>query len=301
MTGLLLNAFLVTISSLVIYLTILLLRFAFHKKLSSRVSYCLWLLLLLRLCLPFSLDVGTHLYSVPEDSKVGEVIREMDEQAESRERVYLRAPASEQSDYPLQRFVELTEPTDEAGDQNEMGNEQPHFRLSWQFILLTLWLFGALIVWGRQVYLSVVLNQRLALHGSKPDRETIAAYHKQLMLVGMKRPLNLLVVDDITSPAMTVRFRPCLLLPKAIAEQSHTEQFAFAVRHELTHYRSGDHIVLLLLTFLKGLWWFNPAVWLIAKPMRTDMETSCDATVTKDMSKAEKLRYTEMLLNIGKE
>ena len=109
------------------------------------------------------------------------------------------------------------------------------------------------------------------------------------------------MVDDLTSPALTVGIRPTLLLPEDMAGDVLARPFQFALMHELTHYRRRDHLVMLLESILRGLWWFNPTVWLMDNPLRADMETACDASVTRGMTAEEKLQHANLLLEMGKE
>ena len=72
----------------------------------------------------------------------------------------------------------------------------------------------------------------------------------------------------------------------------------FAMLHEMTHIRRGDHIVSLLLLLLRAVYWFNPVVWLTVRQMRLDMETACDNTLVRPMNHADKKRYAGTMLSM---
>jgi beta-lactamase regulating signal transducer with metallopeptidase domain len=77
------------------------------------------------------------------------------------------------------------------------------------------------------------------------------------------------------------------------------EQTRFALRHELMHYRRGDHIVSMVLSLLNAVYWFNPFVWMAFRQMREDMETACDSKVVKKLDSAAKSRYASLILSLS--
>ena len=63
--------------------------------------------------------------------------------------------------------------------------------------------------------------------------------------------------DTIKTPALTAWIRPIMLLPLDIINNCDDQELEFIITHELNHYRRGDHLVRLLLTMLKAIYWFN--------------------------------------------
>lgn len=76
------------------------------------------------------------------------------------------------------------------------------------------------------------------------------------------------------------------------------EQTKYALRHELTHWRRGDHIVMLVLSVLNAVYWFNPVVWLAFRQVRNDMETACDSVVVRRLDAEAKSRYATLIVRL---
>ena len=117
----------------------------------------------------------------------------------------------------------------------------------------------------------------------------------------VRRPVRLLEMADITSPALTIGPRPTVLLPSFLTEKGRARERRFALLHELTHLRRGDDLILLWYGLLRCLWWFHPILWLMEKPFRMDMESACDARAVRGMSRQEKLAYAALLLELSGE
>jgi len=97
----------------------------------------------------------------------------------------------------------------------------------------------------------------------------------------------------VKSPMLAGIWKPQIILP----EQDYTqEQLAFILNHEYTHYKRKDLWVKLLLAGARTLHWFNPLVYYMERRGGMDIELLCDSRVVRDFSREEKKQYGEMLL-----
>lgn len=98
----------------------------------------------------------------------------------------------------------------------------------------------------------------------------------------------------VKSPMLVGICRPQIILP----EQDFTqEQLAFVLGHEYTHYKRKDLIIKLLLAGARTFHWFNPFIYYMEQRGGMDIELLCDSQVVRDFSKEEKKQYGEMLLD----
>lgn len=67
--------------------------------------------------------------------------------------------------------------------------------------------------------------------------------------------------------------RPKIWIGDGVATRS---QLRTALNHELTHVRTGDPYLALLLTVLERTFWWNPLVWLLGAEARRQLEYACD-------------------------
>jgi len=279
--------------SAAIFLVVWLFRTVFSKLLSPQLKYALWFLVVLRLCIPVTFESGLHVFTLPVE----------------RAPVTAVAPANVDT-APLPDAVQdgsavldggAVAPAPQVDDTQSPITEQPVQRLNWQQWLLIVWAAGFLLVLGASVTLMLQLRSRLMRLGCEPGEKTLALYEqiKQQMKIRGKVPL--LLMPDITSPALTVEPFPRLLLPDRLIFAANAESMAFAMAHELMHYKRRDYLVCLLLLLLRAVYWFNPVTWGLLHLMRLDMETACDSMVVARFDKDRKLSYVNLLLALGED
>jgi bla regulator protein BlaR1 len=93
------------------------------------------------------------------------------------------------------------------------------------------------------------------------------------------RPLTLMEVPELESPALFGCFRLKLLLPQDLLARFSPTELRHVFLHELAHVRRGDAAMNWLTTILQTLHWFNPVLWFAFHRMRADREVACDALV----------------------
>ena len=286
----------ITVYSAVIFVAVVLFRFLLGKWLSPSLKYILWFLVVLRLVVPATFESGFHFITLPQDETM--------------------IAAKTETDMTGVETNVQSEPVLDGGTitatlpQSETNNTQTFSPVtvapkawtpSWQQWLLIVWGLGLALILLVHAGLNRRLNQRIYRIGCSPGDKTEQLYQqvKNGMKIRARIPINLM--PDIKSPALTVQFRPKLLLPDRLLYQADQEHMSFAMAHELMHFKRRDHLVCLLIVLLRAIFWFNPVVWIMPKLMRMDMESACDARVVRTMDKAQKLNYVNLLLALGEE
>jgi beta-lactamase regulating signal transducer with metallopeptidase domain len=253
---------LTTAYSAVIYLAILLFRKLFAGRMSAAMQYGVWFLLVLRLLLPFTIDSGFSFITLHG---------------------------------PVAQFIESAR----SGDVPSSAGNGAHWVRALAVPALAAWAAGmaACFIWFLAQYMR--LRRRLSRYGKPSDAATRSVFARVKAELGVKRGPKLLYIGNISTPALTVGLTPRLLLPSGANGSARSEEeLANVFRHELTHYKRGDHIVCLLLTALRCVYWFNPVVWLASRQMQLDMEISCDNLAVRNMDAAGKKRYAAMMLSM---
>jgi hypothetical protein len=117
--------------------------------------------------------------------------------------------------------------------------------------------------------------------------------------LGLKHGLRVCVQDGLKSPALTLSLKPRLLVPQSMLDSMSRQQTELGIRHELAHYKRGDHLMSLLLLMLRGVYWFNPFIWLAQKMILADMEAACDARATMGLEKQKRNLYVNTIIDLG--
>lgn len=106
-----------------------------------------------------------------------------------------------------------------------------------------------------------------------------------------KKTLPVYVSAHVASPMLVGIWNPQIFLP-----DKKSMQLAFILEHEITHYRRKDLWVKLLLAIARTIHWFNPLVAVMERQAWKDIELLCDSSVVKNFSREKKKQYGETLL-----
>lgn len=260
-------------------LALLLAQRLWRDKISRRWQYYIWLVVLLRLLLPFGAEV----------SLLGQVYQSLD-QAVTQTTLLPRQ----------QIFVDVTAGVYAAGNKEDTpdpveSRPLPDLAAPLAGNLWLIWLAVALGLLLRKLtlYQSFV---RYIKAGAVPVSDT--AMLDRLAVIaeqaGIKRPVELCVAPPVASPLLIGFFRPCIVLPGAdIPEQD----FRYIVLHELTHYKRRDMFYKWLVQVTVCLHWFNPLVYLMSREIGKACEFACDEAVLAKAGRGCAQAYGRTLLD----
>lgn len=250
-----------TVSALIA--VVLLVRAIFKNRVPKRMLYALWLVVLLKLCLP-----GT-LVSLPvlpaEDAAVP---------AQSAERPVQTAPVIQRPaqtvtkpQTPAQQPVSPVQET--AKPAAKPLTTAQILQIAWfsGSALLGLWLFGA---WA-------VFTIRL---------------HRDRRFLGKRGGTCIYVSGAVKSPCLA-GLLPAVYLTEDVLQ---TDEAELIVRHELTHLRHLDFLWSFFRMAAVSVYWWNPLVWLAAICSKHDAELACDEAVAAKLPERERLAYARAIL-----
>ena len=112
-------------------------------------------------------------------------------------------------------------------------------------------------------------------------------------------PLQPGVFEDPTvrSPFLLGYLQPGIYLPYNVPEEYRSHILA----HERCHIRRGDHWMKLFGFVCLALHWYNPLVWLAYSLLCKDMEMACDEAVIQAMDTQQRKIYSAALLSCASE
>ena len=137
-------------------------------------------------------------------------------------------------------------------------------------LIVTLWLGGALVHLGWQLWGHSRLLDRLA------DAETI----------GWQRDVRILRTRAISGPLSVGLLRRSVVLPHESRLALNAQERDLAIVHELTHHARGDLWANVVAVIFSALHWFNPLMRHAWRAFRFDQEAACDAHVLRHVGGA---------------
>lgn len=272
------------ISSGVLIALIIALRFFLKGKISLRLQYTLWALVLLRLLVPVSFgSSGLSVMNAVERAAVD---------TSSFTSAAVRYVGGDTS------ALAVAELAPNAGMEEQAAQYEAN-RQEWQAemdaaraetgititvadILRYIWLSGAAVI---ALWL-LASNLRLALKLKKSRRS--------IEVEGCQLPVYM--SDEVDTPCLFGLLRPAIYMTTEATESATT--LRHSIEHETTHYRHGDHIWSLLRGACLALHWYNPLVWWAAVLSRNDAELACDEATIKRIGENERAEYGRTLIGL---
>ncbi len=259
------------------------------NKISRQWQYYIWLVVVLRLLLPFGTEV----------SLMGKAYQAVD-QAISQ-----TAPLPPQQQPPLNAPESNLAPAVGAEHHNETVSSPAddvttaHPLQDIGVLLINqiwlVWLVAALGLLIRKITIYQGF-MRYIKAGLTPvsDIERLDELSIVAEQSGIKKPIELCVNPLVSSPLLIGFFRPCIVLPSADIPE---KDFRYIILHELTHYKRRDMFYKWLVQITVCLHWFNPLVYLMSREVTRACEFSCDEAVLAKMGCSHAQDYGKTLLN----
>lgn len=254
-------------------------------KISRQWQYYIWLIVLLRLLLPFG----------PEVSLMGKAYQAVDQAISQTVPLPPQQNAPGDNLAPAVGAEQHNEPVNSPADDITTAHQFQDIGVLLINHIWLVWLVAALGLLIRKItiYQGFV---RYIKAGLTPvsDIQRLNELSIVAEQLGIKKPIELCVNPLVSSPLLIGFFRPCIVLPSADIPE---KDFRYIILHELTHYKRRDMFYKWLVQITVCLHWFNPLVYLMSREITKACEFSCDEAVLAKMGSSNAQDYGKTLLD----
>jgi beta-lactamase regulating signal transducer with metallopeptidase domain len=263
----------------VLIILIVIIQKILRRRLPVHWHYLLWLLLLIRLVVPWLPESKMSIFNlVPRSVQQGRIIESFS-QSRSVDPMgfYMHARSASAS-----QTIEKPE------------------ALSVRFVraLPRLWLVGTVLLAGYVLKRSISLWRTVKRERPITDSDILDLLEDCKMQMGVETILAVVVSDKIKSPALFGFVRPRLLLPQGMLETYGLEELRYVFIHELGHLKQRDIYLGWLMALLQVVHWFNPLMWFAFGRMRADREMACDRLAISTMGPDEPPEYGRTIVSL---
>lgn len=254
------------------------------KRLPRIGMYLLWLMVVLRLAIPYPVSGGIAKLFPEEVSQTVAEVRQKSQTDWLKSRLSARRMTESyggaENAYRLPPdMVSLdTEIKDIQDVHGKTGQEVPHVaapEIKPEWVLLAVWLVGVLCC--------VIYLLRSLKANRKYFQDAVHLYDNVY-----EHPL-------VCSSFVAGIFSPKIFVPVGMKE----EDLACVLIHERVHIRRWDYRIKPFAFLMFSVLWFNPLVWLAYRLMMVDMEISCDEAVIRRLGAGARKRYSYLLLTMA--
>ena len=276
------------LSSSILILVVIILRTVFKGRISLRLQYAIWGLVLLRLLIPVSFGSSNisveNLSSNIQKQPVAQVISDLGN---------LSIP-TQSYEHAYQKVIEEYEAAwidvdHLEGSELEALEYEAYDKMEGKTIseiigelALLIWIMGIVLVG----IVFVTTNTRF--------RKRIMSSRYALGV--QKNRLDVYATEMIDTPCLFGLKNPAIYVTYPVAD--HQTLLRHTVEHEATHHRHGDHIWSVLRCVCLAVHWYNPLVWWAAILSQRDGELACDEATIKALGEGERAEYGRTLIGM---
>lgn len=274
------------VTSCILALIMIGIRFLFLGKISLRLQYALWGILLARLLIPVTFgssaasaaNLPAVMAQQPQVQAVVDVLQPTPMEYEEAYHHVVQQHTAQGVD-----VSHLPEPELEALRQEAMDlAEERKPAVTLTRILTGVWLTGMMAVGGIFLWTNLRFGRRL-----RRSREPLA-------VPGSQR--SVYVAPWLDTPCLFGLWNPAVYLTEEALTDAALRRHSIA--HETTHFRHGDHIWSLLRGLCLAIHWYNPLVWWAAFLSRRDGELACDEGTIRRLGEQERAEYGRTLIGM---
>ena len=286
----------VIITSSALILCIMLIRVIFKGKISSRLQYALWILVVLRLIVPVSAQVYMAIGSVEEfrimdltkmiEERVGDVTEQLEQPITFTTSV--GGPVGKlAAEYILRQNADSLN----TGDGPTSVFYAGKIGLTWLDVLRRIWIGGMIVMTLWMVITNIVFAHRL----HKGRKEFVLSESTDENLP--RNNTKIYTMEGLVSPCLYgIPLKEAIYLTPDIAEDK--DRLRHVLTHELCHKKHGDSFWSIMRSILLIVYWMNPLVWVAAVLSKRDCELACDEAALLMLDEEERISYGETLLSI---
>ncbi|PHB30687.1 transcriptional regulator [Bacillus pseudomycoides] len=273
---------------------ILCIKILFRNKLTPRWQYLLWMILIVRLLLPWSPDSSYSIYSILSYSNDTSVILHQKEPVQEKAAIDDTKMVTNENTYA----PSYTQVAEENKQQTHRNENKSDVTFSFYTILLYIWLAGVIVLG----LATMIMNRRLRLYiKNQPvitDERIVTIFDNCKKSMSLQQNIPLLLAGKISSPTVFGFFRPRVLLSSVHMKILDEQQLRYIFYHELAHIKRRDVGVNWLMHGLLILNWFNPILWYAYSCMREDQEMACDAFALTFIGSEEQIAYGHTIITL---
>jgi len=250
-----------TLQASLLICLILLLQIVLRSRLGVRWHYCLWLLLLVRMAMPWAPESRVSLFNLLPETTPQRQFEHADvqvghENAESFETgTDTSEPTSISTTTVAQAEPEATTITSRTSKEAE-GPAKSTFP-KFAAMLPLAWLAGVVVLAIYVCASSLNFLRIVRLRRPVTDQKILDLLEDCKSQMGIRTILGVVAKDKAKSPALFGFVRPRLLLPEGMIEALSEEELRYVFLHELAHLKRHDIYIGWLMTLLQVMHWFN--------------------------------------------
>lgn len=280
----------------ILTLIIFLVKRVFNKTLTHKYHYYIWILLIIRLLVPFYIESPTSIYSLFSSTaqKINlpqSVVQNINnpEGTDNKSNIALSNTTISSNNFNIQNQ------TFNSVSLNVTQTKDYNFIIKF---MAYIWLIGMAITLIYTIYVNAVFIMKLK-HYKKSKNARITSILKNCKdIMHVKRNITILTTNNLRTPSLYGFLKVKILISETYMKNLSDDELKYIFLHELSHYKRKDILLNWIIVSLQIIHFFNPIIWYAFYKMHEDCEISCDAAALKYVKKEHYQDYGSTIIKL---
>ncbi|MFD0697396.1 M56 family metallopeptidase [Paenibacillus sp. GCM10027628] len=252
-----------TMASILVVL-IIALQYVLKRRLKPRWHYLMWLLVIVRLILPWSTESEFSIYNwIGFTDSIHSTVQVNQEE--------MLAPAVMQ--------------------ETALHSVYRYLFVVW---LVGVSLLGTYTIRINRKFAQTMKNETVPI----TDPRVVRLFNQCIKRMSIHRPIALAQSRHLATPTLFGLVKPQLIMPQPLLYSLNDDQLQHVFLHELAHSKRNDIGVNWFMHVLLIIHWFNPVLWYAYRRMREDQEIASDALALSCLTPDKRQDYGYTLIKL---
>lgn len=281
-----------SIAATILGIIILIVEFILKKRVSPKIIYSLWVIVLLKFLIPYGPESSLSIYSVINNPIKSYFIQSNNEQEVKKSKINTNE-GTKYSSF-LEKDINLNKENDKGKviKFNEVINHNQGLLkdigiFSWLLIVTLLGCYG---------FFSYIKLRRL--EGETENNTYKEIFEEILRKNNIKRKVKIIESDLVGTPSIYGVINPKIIMPKDLEKKLSKEELKYVFLHEITHLKNGHTLISIIGLIIKIIHWFNPFIYIFLKVIDKNCELACDYDILKKLDERENIKYGNTILKV---
>ncbi|WAG65937.1 phosphodiester glycosidase family protein [Clostridium estertheticum] len=269
----------------ILSLIILLFKLLLKDKLGVRWHYAIWLILVIRLLMPYGLQSSLSIFNIINFQNT----------------TITQVPYT--ITYKANKIFNNKESNTTVAPNLVKSNLQANTSAADQIpiylqLISCLWLLVVIIIASYTIVMTMKLKSKFKKGHVCNNKKVLLLLLQCKNKLNIKSNIRIINTNEIKTPCIYGFINPKLLLPIGIYTFLNKNELEFIILHELAHVKRLDIIVSCISGALQIIHWFNPIIWYSFYKMSNDKELACDALALSHVNCENYMNYGKTIIKL---
>ena len=274
---------------------IILIKKLFKSKLSATWHYYIWLILILRLVIPYSYESPISIFNI-----ISKPISNVQIPLNTARTNYASENKINESNSNT-NLIKTTDTVTNNSITSPASNKKVNKKgtLNLYTIVIIIWFMGMFLAAVFVLILNLISHKKIRNQRICKDKETLDILDSCTKIIKVKSSLPIVYANNINGVSLYGVFKPKILISEKVINKFTSEEKNHIFLHELVHFKYKDIWINWGMLILAIIHWFNPIIWYCFYKMQQDCEIACDEKVLKVLEPNSYHNYSSTIINMA--